>query len=202
MRWEPGSGLIRKARHLSRLEGSAKTLGFAFDTARIEDCLARIQPSDGALRIRLTLQADGSCELAQSAFQPLPEGTVWRLAVAKTRIDQDDPLIRHKITRRAVYEAARAEFSAEEADEVILLNRAGMVCEGTITNIFLRGADGLLRTPALSAGLLPGVLRAELLAEGQVREAEISASELRAGELFVGNSLRGLIPAKLAESGP
>jgi 4-amino-4-deoxychorismate lyase len=47
--------------------------------------------------------------------------------------------------------------------------------------------------------LLPGVLRAELLDEGRAREAIYSYGDLQSAKaIFVGNSLRGLIPAKLA----
>ena len=53
--------------------------------------------------------------------------------------------------------------------------------------------------PALSCGLLPGVLRSELIALGKAREATLGPHDLRAAEeLFVGNSLRGLIRARLA----
>jgi 4-amino-4-deoxychorismate lyase len=201
MRWEPGRGLIREELHLARLARSAAALGFSHDPRRIRDCLEAIEPSGGMLRVRLTLHADGNCELTQSPFEPLAEGTVWKLAIARTRIDKDDELVRHKTTRRKIYEAARAEYSAREADEVVLLNRDGLVCEGTITNVFLRGSLGILATPPLSAGLLPGVLRAELLAEGRAREAEITPDELERGEIYVGNSLRGLIPAKLTGTG-
>ena len=38
--------------------------------------------------------------------------------------------------------AARAEFPREQADEVILLNERGEVCEGTITNVFVDMGDG------------------------------------------------------------
>src|SRR3546814_9833273 len=56
---------------------------------------------------------------------------------------------------------SRAEFSSEDADEVLLLNERGEVCEGTITNLFVEAETGQFLTPALSSGLLPGVLRAE-----------------------------------------
>lgn len=201
MRWAPGSGLIRKRLHLERLARSAAALGMAHDPARIRQCLDEIVPGDTALRIRLTLEPGGKCHLQQSPHELLAEGTVWRLAVARTRIDPDDPLIRHKTTRRDIYQRARDEYPAEEVDEVILLNTRGEVCEGTITNIFLRGSLGILSTPPLASGLLPGVLRAELLAEGTAREAVMMPDELENATLYVGNSLRGLIPARLAESG-
>lgn len=199
MRWAPGSGLIRERLHLERLARSAAALGIVHDPVRIRRCLEEIVPSDKDLRIRLTLEPGGECHLQQSVHEPLAEGTVWRLAVARTRIAPDDPLIRHKTTRREIYQRARAEYSAEEVDEVILLNTRGEVCEGTITNIFLRGSLGILSTPSVASGLLPGVLRAGLLAEGTAREALITRDELEDATVFVGNSLRGLIPAKMAE---
>ena len=107
--------------------------------------------------------------------------------------------IRHKTTRRQVYEAARAEFSREEADEVLLLNQRGEVCEGTITNVFIDIGEPVLVTPALDCGLLPGVLRGEMLEQVTAREAVLTEADLRAAKaIYVGNSLRGLIRARLA----
>ena len=48
----------------------------------------------------------------------------------------DDPLIRHKTTHRTVYDSRPRRVSRGDADEVILLNERGEVCEGTITNVF------------------------------------------------------------------
>ncbi|HRO13059.1 aminotransferase class IV, partial [Amaricoccus sp.] len=83
-------------------------------------------------------------------------------------------------------------------DEAVLLNERGEVAEGTITSVFLDLGDGLV-TPPLAAGALPGVLRAELLATGACREERVPGAALGRGRLFVGNSLRGLIPARLVE---
>jgi 4-amino-4-deoxychorismate lyase len=52
-------------------------------------------------------------------------------------------------------------------------------------------------TPALEHGALAGVLRDELLASGEAIEHELSFEDLDAGGLFVGNSARGLIRARL-----
>ena len=108
----------------------------------------------------------------------------------------DDPLYRHKTSRREPYEAARAEFSPEDADEVLLLNERGEVCEGTITNLFAEVEEGRFVTPALSSGLLPGVLRAELIRERKARSEVLRPEDLHFRKLYVGNSLRGLIPAQ------
>ncbi len=82
---------------------------------------------------------------------------------------------------------------------MLLLNERGEVCEGTITNVFIDAGDGgPLLTPPLSCGLLPGVLRAEMLEAGRAVEAILTLADLKtAKELFVGNSLRGLIRVQL-----
>ena len=83
---------------------------------------------------------------------------------------------------------------------MILLNENGRVCEGTITNIFLRDGGGPMLTPHISCGPLPGVLRGELLESGCAVEAELSTDDLRKSQgLYVGNSLRGLIRAVIVE---
>lgn len=196
MRWEPDHGFLRLDQHMRRLSRSADALGFL---APADPAMA-LQLAVGGeipLRVRLTVTYRGKLEVTTAPFEPEPESKVWRLRIANQRLSSDDAFLRHKTTRRDVYEAARAEFAPEEADEVLLLNERGELCEGTITNLFVEEADGLLLTPALSSGLLPGVLRAELIREGQARAEVLQPAALQNRRLFVGNSLRGLVPAEL-----
>lgn len=200
MRWEPGGGFLRGDRHLARLQASAEALDFAYDRTSIEVALAQAAGGETPHRVRLALSVDGGVDVTTQTFTSLASDAIWTLRIAETRLNADDPLLRHKTTRRAAYDAARAEFSREEADEVILLNEAGDVCEGTITSVFVdMGDGGPLKTPALTCGLLAGVLRGELLEAGKAAEMKLTVADLsRAKIMFVGNSLRGLIAAKLA----
>jgi 4-amino-4-deoxychorismate lyase len=75
-------------------------------------------------------------------------------------------------------------------DEVIFLNERGEVCDGTITTLFFDRGQGM-RTPPLSSGLLPGVLRAEIGCPEEV----LLVDQLPEVRLWVGNALRGIIPA-------
>lgn len=198
MRWQPDAGFLRLDQHLRRLSRSADALGFR----QPQDAKARLEKEvsgNAPLRVRLVMTYRGKMEVTATPFEPMPEETVWRLKIAKTRLQSEDSLFRHKTTRREPYEAARAEFTKDEADEVILLNERGEICEGTITNIFAEAADGMLLTPPLTSGLLPGVLRAELIRERKARGEVLKLDDLRHRKLFVGNSLRGLIPAELVE---
>jgi len=55
----------------------------------------------------------------------------------------------------------------------------------------------MLLTPPLSRGLLPGILRARLIDQGKAVEADLTEADLEEG-FFVGNMVRGLVPARLA----
>lgn len=202
LRREADGTFVRLDRHLARLKASAGMLGFAFDARGIEHELDGRHARKGTLRVRLLLSRDGTAVVTSEPYAPLAAGAVWTLRIARTtRLDAGDALLRHKTTRRSAYDHARAEFTKAQADEVVLLNGGGEVCEGTITTLFADLGDGrALATPALSCGLLAGVLRAEMLEAGAAREAVLTQADLAtARSLHVGNSLRGLIRARLED---
>ncbi len=187
--WD-GQQLVRLSLHLARLAQSAQALGWGCDLAAVAAALRAALPA-GAARMRLTLDAAGRVEVQAAA---LPAGkAVWRVGLAAARLTSDDPWLSVKSTNRAAYDAARASLP-QGLDEVIFLNERGEVCDGSITTVFFDQGDGLC-TPPLTCGLLPGVLRAEMLAAGATREAVLRADDLANVRLWVGNSLRGLIPA-------
>ncbi|MGJ7039110.1 4-amino-4-deoxychorismate lyase [Shinella sp. BE166] len=202
LRWEPDAGFVRLERHLARLAGSAAALGLSGAEGAQDALIAALPPSAlpgiSPLRIRLELFADGRIDVQTAPFTPLAPDTTWRLKIATTRLASADPLLRHKTSRRAAYTAARAEFPTTEAEEVILLNERGELCEGTITSLFLEEGSSILKTPPLSSGLLAGVLRQELLETGKAVERALRPEDLAHGTIFVGNSLRGLIRGSLA----
>lgn len=197
MRWQHQGGFVRLQRHLARMDASAKELGFDSDPADIDAALSGALSNEPVQRIRLAMTPDGRAIATSQPFTLQPADTVWRIRLARTQLHSGDRLLRHKTSRREVYEAARAEFTHEQANEVILLNERGELCEGTITTLFLDSGDGgPLLTPALTCGLLAGVLRAELLEKGRAVEAILTPRNLTAAKsLYVGNSLRGLIRA-------
>jgi len=200
LRWEPGGGFVRLERHLARLYASARALGFRVDPDQVGRVLAEaISDPALALRTRLVVKHSGEVQASTAPYQPVALDAVWTLRIARAQLDSTDPLLRHKTSRREVYVAARTEFTPQQADEVLLLNERGELCEGTITSLFLDPGDGgPLLTPPLACGLLAGVLRAELIDEGRATERILLPNDIAGRPLFAGNSLRGLIPASLA----
>ncbi|MGY5801743.1 aminotransferase class IV family protein [Rhizobium sp. LEGMi12c] len=197
LRYEPETGFVRLRLHLARLQRSARRLGFSAPKNVLGKLEQAVVGAGAPLRVRLTLDREGQTEVTTAPFVPLLPDTVWRVRIATTRLDSADKLLRVKTTRRAVYEAARAEYRPDEADEVLLLNEKDEICEGTITSVFLEDSAGLLRTPPISAGLLAGVLRTELICQRKAHVGRIRLDDLKDRTLYIGNSLRGLIRAQL-----
>ncbi|MCW1930825.1 aminotransferase class IV [Pararhodobacter zhoushanensis] len=180
MLWD-GSGVALESLHRARLLAGAQALGWSCPAFVLKG------PAHPA-RLRLTLDAGGTVALESGPLSPMKD--VWRLALSRERLTSTDPWLRVKSTRRAAYDRARAELP-EGIDEVILLNERGEVCDGSISTLFFDRGNGL-RTPPLSAGLLPGVLRASLA----VPEETLLPGDLPLVRLWIGNALRGFCPAR------
>ncbi|WP_436151310.1 aminodeoxychorismate synthase component I [Bosea sp. LjRoot90] len=200
LRWS--GGYVRLPLHLERLAASAAALGFRFDREQALGQLGEVEasfPAGKDRRVRCELHRDGTLQIITAAMPVAADGSV-RIALAGQRVDAGDPFLRHKTTRRALYERAFTDAVAQGCDDALLLNRQGFVTETSRSNIFVE-RDGVLLTPPLEHGLLPGVLRRELIETGIAREAPLRLEDLKQAERwFVGNSLRGLQIARLAGS--
>ena len=183
------------AGHMARLKCSAAYFGFPLDEQLLFRELGR-QPAKGSWRVRLTLDKAGAIDVQALAFDgAAPE--MCLAALAKQRIDSCDVLRRHKTTVRLLYDAALRSLPADSPIfDLIFLNERGEVAEGARSNIFVE-RNGLLLTPPLESGALPGVLRASLLTAGKAREAVLWPADLQQG-FWLGNALRGLFEANLA----
>lgn len=180
--WD-GTRFPRLALHLARLRRSAGLFGWPCDG--VEGALRGV--TGAPARVRLTLDAGGAPAVTVGA--PPPVAAVWRVGLAAERLPSGDPWLRVKSTRRRAYDGARAALPAA-LDEAIFRNERDEVCDGTITTVFFDRGQGM-RTPLLSSGLLPGVLRAELACPEEV----LMVADLPRVRLWVGNAVRGLIPA-------
>jgi para-aminobenzoate synthetase / 4-amino-4-deoxychorismate lyase len=189
MHFDPDDGIVLLERHLARMKASAVALDFMFDhhAARNELQAATFR-LHAARRVRLMLSRTGQVVVEISPLRPAPTEPV-QVALVPLPVAASDFRLRHKISDRAFYDEARTQAGTFE---VIFVDPKGFVTEGSFTNIFVERGEVLL-TPPLSRGLLPGVLRAELIESGRAFEADLRAEDLAAGFL-IGNASRGLIP--------
>jgi len=169
--------------HLKRLSESAAYFGFE---TRIDADLERIAADNknGSFKVKLTLWRDGRIETQVTPIESLPE--VKSVTLAEEPVDSSDRFLFHKTTLR------------RGGDDVIFWNERREITESSIANIVVP-IDGELFTPPIECGLLPGVFRNHLLAEGKIKERIITIEELQhAPEFFLINSVRKWIRMKSA----
>jgi para-aminobenzoate synthetase/4-amino-4-deoxychorismate lyase len=194
---EPDKGIWLYERHLKRLATSAIYFGFAYDEKRIRAAVeqAVAGKAQERLRVRLVMDEDGQATVT-TTLQPVAAAKM-RYVISDTRLSSGDLFLYHKTTRRDLYDREWQHFADTlGADEVVYLNERGELAEGSRTSIFIL-RDGVLLTPPLTAGLLPGTLREDLIEQGRAREAHLTLDDLaRAEAVYLGNSVRGLVKAE------
>ncbi|EJU14908.1 aminodeoxychorismate synthase component I [Novosphingobium resinovorum] len=195
MRFTPEDGIALLEPHLERIAASAATLGFGFDRHAVRNAIqALCFEAEAASKLRLVVGRTGAFSLELSEL-PAPLTEPATVAVLRLPVDSGDWRLAHKTTDRGFYDKGLEVARANGADEAILLRDDGLVTEGCFTNLFVE-RGGMLLTPPATLGLLPGVLRRSLLDSGRAVEAQLTLDDL-AGGFFIGNALRGLIPARL-----
>lgn len=99
---------------------------------------------------------------------------------------------------------ARQEAACDGADEALMLNTAGELACASAANLFVV-VDGVLLTPPLSAGALPGTVRAAVLALAPQVGIPVEERRLRpnvwsrATEAFLSNALMGVMPLTMVD---
>lgn len=119
-----------------------------------------------------------------------------------SRIDQRSlPTMAKAAANYANSILARTEAQKLGYDEAILLNTNGFVTEGTGENLFTV-RDGVIVTPPLSAGILPGITRDSIIQLGRdmsyiVKERNISRGELLVSdEVFLSGTAAEVTPVR------
>jgi len=180
--------------HLDRMEASASYFGFPFDrqsiTVQLSTQSKQFSPGD-RYRIRLLLDAGGKPEITTALY--ISQKSTGRVRISPERTSSSDLFLRHKTTHRERYDRLYAQAHADGFDDVIFLNEREEITEGAIRNIFIMRA-GVLLTPPLSSGVLPGVYRRHLLESNKTaQERALTIQDLEcADDVFLCNSVRGM----------
>lgn len=209
------------AAHLQRLQLGLRALGIAEPTTLV-DVQAHIRDvaacngcgqGDAAARITISRGSGPRGLLPSSSSRPTLVVSVEKLA------SRSDAALRLVVTHRrrlasssfAGFKAiggyvenmlARADSAAAGADDGLVRNEFGRVVSASAANLFLIGADGVLRTPACAEGALPGIVRGVVLSAAatlgrRVQEGKVEEADLDGAELFLTNSLVGIRRALL-----
>jgi para-aminobenzoate synthetase / 4-amino-4-deoxychorismate lyase len=176
------------ARHLARMENSARHFRFGFDANGAREALSQFASANaaGLWRVRLQSAADGELTVEAKLLDAVPARPTFMVAVAA--VSSADEFLQHKTTRREVYDQ---HAPAAGVWDTLLWNERGELTEFIRANVVL-DIDGERLTPPIASGLLNGTLRQQLLDEGRIREAVLTKRDLaRASAVWWVNGLRG-----------
>eukprot|EP00127_Corallochytrium_limacisporum_P005817 Clim_evm35s211 gene=Clim_evmTU35s211 len=220
----PGQGCIRLRQHMQRMIRDYQMISERYGGQRCSTdvdelgrkVLTQIGSSEQALRVRVTLSSGGAVKVTSTPFTD-KKGTIQTIALSKQVVDHTDFWITVKSTHRTIYERIKADKPAEIFDTLIS-NDEGNVTECCVANVaFCFGEDwvsldsstvgeDILKahhwvTPPLKDGMLPGILRHELVSKGLLKEESVPVNELRRSDtkfaMIAFNSLRGMYPCTL-----
>jgi len=191
--------------HLERLRKSASYFGFPYREREIIQTLHELSralkkgPEKVAQdqKVRCTLDSCGDFAITHVEAIPKIETPV-KIDISKVTVNPKDPFLYHKTSRRELFDKERMRLVEQGLFDTIFLNRQGELTQGTITNLFVEDRRGMLLTPPVDCGLLPGTLRQALIRQGRAKKLILTMDHLlNANSIYVGNSVRGLLPARL-----
>lgn len=222
--------IFRLEAHFARMRRSLVELGWRSAGDPVEMAMPGLRAVLGApmlanwenLRIRITVFNAGDPSGFEDGFHSFqwavqgmpytpPADHTYAAGVAaistQVRIEPQALWSRHKSGNRLPYRQAAREMAQMGAKEGILLSPDGYLVDGTMSNFFWV-RDGVVTTPSLDLGALPGITRQEVLdlamAEGMPVEAgkytpdSVSAAQ----EAFCTNALIGVLPVTVWNQRP
>ncbi len=216
------------SKHLTRLADGCRAVGIELprgaELARVERHVAELLQAQG-LRdgyVRYTVTAgDAALGLPDGLYmtpnvvvyaKPLPPAAPLAargraLQLLRTRRNSPEGDVRLKsahymnniLAKRELGETPSARAAGGAPAEGLMLNAAGHLAEGIVSNVFFV-KNGVCYTPAVDTGILPGITRGFVLELAQlagvvVEEGYYSWEDLlEADEVFITNSIQEIVP--------
>lgn len=204
-------------KHLRRLALGIETLGLPTLTLDMKQAVAdTIQANKlKSARIRITVSAgEGaavpdpkSCTsptvlITARHYEPYTEQAYekgFKAVISSIRRNSQSPLSRLKSANYLENLLAKQEAKTAGADEAVFLNERDLVAEASMSNVFIV-AGGILKTPHVDNGILPGITREVILKLAPKLDIEAVEQDIWPGELleaeeaFLTNSLLEVMP--------
>lgn len=198
--------------HLDRLAASAAEIRLPVDRAMAEREIRALCDGAGDAVIRLTVTRGGGARglaipadarptiiAARSPFPHAALGAPIRLATVSVRRNPTSYASRAKTLAYLDSVLAFDEARGAGADDALMLNVEGRVASTAMANLFVLIGETLV-TPPVAEGVLPGIVRAAVLALAadlglRPEERPVAREELdRADAVFATNSVRLVMP--------
>jgi branched-chain amino acid aminotransferase len=213
-RWEQHWARFINSAHFFKLPVPwpvAEMLGVASELLRRNDlteAMLRIQISRGAGPRGYAPTGQEVPVIVMTAHAaPARTSPPWKLTACPLPVASTDQLMGHKTGNRLIQILAASHARENGADEALLVNTQGHVCEGSTSNVFwIR--NGIIGTPPLLPNILPGVTRAAVFEVARKLGVRCEEQQLRLDELsgcegaFLTMTSRGVVEAASLEGQP
>ncbi len=175
--------------HLDRLERSVAVIELSFDRGALESEIEALLTEAGAVegQMRLIVTRGGRRIAATEPIPPHPETVrLQTVTYCPTVILNGVKSLSYAANMQATRIA-----KGQGADEAVLIRPDGTVLEPPTSSVFWVSAEGKLRTPALSDGVLESITRDRMIKALDVEEGTWHVDDLRgAGEAFLASTTR------------
>jgi len=214
--------VFRLNRHIERLTGSCQKIGIPVEGIDFEKAMNATITANKLYdaRIRVTVSIGEGTPVPDPATCTNP--TVMVIALPYNPLSEEvyekgysaitSTIGRNRLSPSTTLKSssyldsilAREEARKARVDEVLCFNEKGFLAEAGMSNIFLV-ANGILKTPSIDSGILPGITRETVLELAalsgiKVQEQEIDPKELiNAQEAFLTNSIIEIVPLTLLD---
>jgi branched-chain amino acid aminotransferase len=200
--------------HFERIKTSAKILQIAlpdfFSFEYFEEIISLIvQKNDlSNARIRFHVFRDGAgtylpetdkaailCRAVPYSYSE-PSKVIENVVIYRDNMKALTPISNIKSANALVYILAAKFAQTQNADDAIILNTSGNICETTSANLFLIQGQKII-TPPLLEGCVNGIIRQVLIQHMKIAEEKITETDLRnADSIFLSNTIKGICPVQ------
>jgi len=192
-------------KHIKRLSKSADFFGILCDSDYLEEIVRdeishRCINKQQIYRLKITLSPKGRFSIELNPLKEIEENPkiFWAaelLGKKLSTVDSSDPTFYHKTTNRNIYDLVWKEAEKRGGFDGIFVNENGEVTEGGRSNLLIKNGNNW-KTPPVTSGLLPGIMRAKLIEDKEMSILEIPLAPgdiINAENVYICNSLRGLV---------
>lgn len=178
--------------HIARLEKSAVHFAFNFDEDEISENIRQatetLKPGS-SYKVRLLLSKEGKTEITTEIIDNPPDD--FRIAISQKKTESGNDYLLHKTTNRDLYNSELARARKKGFFDIIFMNEKEEITEGAITNIYIE-KEGVIITPPLSSGVLPGTIRRNQIKNHVAVEEVFFIDDLvKSDEIYISNALIG-----------
>ncbi len=203
--------------HIARILNSSNHFNFNLGltvedlSSRLLKYLTEYQVANEIIRLSITAGYQGKSIPSSIAISrrnnPYSKSDLnkgFKLTIAKQLKNAASPIIRHKTANYLENFLLAQAATREGFNDVFFLNQQQQLTETTKANIFFV-SEGILCTPDVECGLLPGVIRSWVVKAGasmgiEVKQGQFNLETLmESAEVFLTNSVMGIMPVNSIE---